>query len=43
MQLAPPAQSFVLPLGEMGSRWGSNRTVGQIYAGCISARRNRSA
>jgi len=25
-------QSFVLHFGEMGSRWGINRTVGQIYA-----------
>ena len=23
---------FVLHFGEMGSRWGINRTVGQIYA-----------
>jgi DNA-binding transcriptional regulator GbsR (MarR family) len=26
------AQRFVLHFGEMGSRWGINRTVGQIYA-----------
>jgi len=32
MQLTPLAQSFVLHFGEMGSRWGINRTVGQIYA-----------
>jgi DNA-binding transcriptional regulator GbsR (MarR family) len=25
-------QAFVLHFGEMGSRWGINRTVGQIYA-----------
>jgi DNA-binding transcriptional regulator GbsR (MarR family) len=25
-------ESFVLHFGEMGSRWGINRTVGQIYA-----------
>jgi len=25
-------QDFVLHFGEMGSRWGINRTVGQIYA-----------
>jgi DNA-binding transcriptional regulator GbsR (MarR family) len=25
-------QTFVLHFGEMGSRWGINRTVGQIYA-----------
>jgi DNA-binding transcriptional regulator GbsR (MarR family) len=32
MNLPPLAQSFVLHFGEMGSRWGINRTVGQIYA-----------
>ncbi len=32
MKLAPSIQSFVLHFGEMGSRWGINRTVGQIYA-----------
>lgn len=32
MQLTPLIQSFVLHFGEMGSRWGINRTVGQIYA-----------
>jgi len=32
MQLPPLVQSFVLHFGEMGSRWGINRTVGQIYA-----------
>jgi DNA-binding transcriptional regulator GbsR (MarR family) len=32
MNLSPLAQSFVLHFGEMGSRWGINRTVGQIYA-----------
>ncbi len=32
MKLSPLAQSFVLHFGEMGSRWGINRTVGQIYA-----------
>lgn len=32
MQLAPLIQTFVLHFGEMGSRWGINRTVGQIYA-----------
>ena len=30
--LAPLVQRFVLHFGEMGSRWGINRTVGQIYA-----------
>jgi DNA-binding transcriptional regulator GbsR (MarR family) len=32
MNLAPLTQTFVLHFGEMGSRWGINRTVGQIYA-----------
>jgi len=32
MNLSPLAQDFVLHFGEMGSRWGINRTVGQIYA-----------
>ena len=30
--LSPLVQNFVLHFGEMGSRWGINRTVGQIYA-----------
>jgi DNA-binding transcriptional regulator GbsR (MarR family) len=32
INLPPLAQEFVLHFGEMGSRWGINRTVGQIYA-----------
>ena len=32
MNLPPLSQAFVLHFGEMGSRWGINRTVGQIYA-----------
>ncbi|WP_269532357.1 GbsR/MarR family transcriptional regulator [Chitinimonas sp. BJYL2] len=32
MDLTPLVQRFVLHFGEMGSRWGINRTVGQIYA-----------
>lgn len=32
MNLPPLLQTFVLHFGEMGSRWGINRTVGQIYA-----------
>jgi DNA-binding transcriptional regulator GbsR (MarR family) len=32
MKLSPLTQAFVLHFGEMGSRWGINRTVGQIYA-----------
>lgn len=32
MNLPPLTQRFVLHFGEMGGRWGINRTVGQIYA-----------
>jgi len=32
VQLSTLQQEFVLHFGEMGSRWGINRTVGQIYA-----------
>ena len=32
MDVSPLAQRFVSHFGEMGSRWGINRTVGQIYA-----------
>ncbi len=31
-KLSPMLEAFVLHFGEMGSRWGINRTVGQIYA-----------
>jgi len=30
--LAPISQRFILHWGEMGARWGINRTVGQIHA-----------
>ncbi len=30
--LSPTVQRFILHFGEMGSRWGINRTIGQIYA-----------
>ena len=32
MQMTPMIESFVFHFGEMGSRWGFNRTVGQIFA-----------
>jgi DNA-binding transcriptional regulator GbsR (MarR family) len=32
MNLTPMLQTIVLHFGEMGSRWGINRTVGQMYA-----------
>lgn len=31
MQLTPMMERFILHFGEMGSRWGFNRTVGQMY------------
>jgi DNA-binding transcriptional regulator GbsR (MarR family) len=31
-ELAPPLRRFVLHWGEMGARWGVNRTVAQIHA-----------
>lgn len=32
MEISEYRQAFILHFGEMGSRWGINRTVGQIYA-----------
>ena len=32
MELTPITQKFVLHWGEMGARWGINRTVAQIHA-----------
>ncbi len=32
MELSPITQRFVLHWGEMGTRWGVNRTVAQIHA-----------
>ncbi|MDH5232861.1 MAG: HTH domain-containing protein [Gammaproteobacteria bacterium] len=32
MKLNPVAQQFILHWGEMGSKWGVNRTVSQIHA-----------
>src|SRR5690606_26178952 len=32
MNLSPTAQKFILHWGEMGTRWGVNRTVAQIHA-----------
>src|SRR5919201_376363 len=31
-KLSPIAQKFILHWGEMGTRWGINRTVAQIHA-----------
>ncbi|MGZ3216778.1 GbsR/MarR family transcriptional regulator [Paracoccus sp. T5] len=32
MTISTLRQEFILHFGEMGSRWGINRTVGQVYA-----------
>ncbi len=32
MKMSPKVEAFVYHFGEMGSKWGFNRTVGQIYA-----------
>ena len=32
MQLTPALEKYVLHWGEMGTRWGTNRTVAQIHA-----------
>jgi DNA-binding transcriptional regulator GbsR (MarR family) len=32
VELTPIMQKFILHWGEMGTRWGINRTVGQIHA-----------
>lgn len=32
MQMTPVIQKFILHWGEMGTRWGINRTVAQIHA-----------
>jgi len=32
MKLTPKLESFISHFGEMGNRWGINRTVGQVYA-----------
>jgi DNA-binding transcriptional regulator GbsR (MarR family) len=39
MNLPPLIEAFVLHFGEMGSRWGINRTVGQIYAVLFASER----
>lgn len=32
MELSPAVEKYVLHWGEMGTRWGTNRTVAQIHA-----------
>lgn len=41
--LPPLSRQFVAHFGEMGSRWGINRTVGQIYALLFIAQRPLNA
>ncbi|MBA2675183.1 GbsR/MarR family transcriptional regulator [Ramlibacter sp.] len=41
--LPPLSRQFVSHFGEMGSRWGINRTVGQIYALLFIAQRGLNA
>lgn len=42
-RLPPLSRQFVAHFGEMGSRWGVNRTVGQIYALLFVAQRPLNA
>src|SRR5215468_7827476 len=42
-KLSPVAQKFVLHWGEMGTRWGINRTVAQIHALLFISKRPLSA
>ncbi len=43
MQLDPVVRKFVLHWGEMGSRWGINRTMAQIHALLYSSTRPLTA
>ncbi|QYF92137.1 GbsR/MarR family transcriptional regulator [Massilia sp. PAMC28688] len=43
MALGPTEQKFILHWGEMGTRWGVNRTVAQIHALLFLANRPLSA
>jgi len=43
MDISPTEQKFVLHWGEMGTRWGVNRTVAQIHALLYLAKRPLSA
>ncbi len=43
MELNPIAERFVLHWGEMGTRWGVNRTVAQIHALLYLAGRSMDA
>jgi len=41
--MTPKIESFVMHCGEMGSRWGFNRTVGQMYGLLIISEKALSA
>jgi len=43
MELTPLAERFILHWGEMGTRWGVNRTVAQIHAVLYLAQKPLSA
>ena len=43
MQMTPMIESFVMHFGEMGSKWGFNRTVGQMIALLVVAKEALSA
>lgn len=43
MELTPISEKFILHWGEMGSRWGVNRTVAQIHALLFLAERPLNA
>ena len=43
MELTDNMQAFVMHCGEMGSRWGFNRTIGQMYALLIISEQPMSA
>jgi DNA-binding transcriptional regulator GbsR (MarR family) len=42
-RLSPTAQKFILHWGEMGTRWGVNRTVAQVHALLFLSERPLSA
>ncbi|XOV80555.1 MAG: GbsR/MarR family transcriptional regulator [Aestuariibacter sp.] len=41
--MTPLVESFVMHFGEMGSRWGFNRTVGQMYALLVASEQPMTA
>ncbi|OKY25146.1 MULTISPECIES: GbsR/MarR family transcriptional regulator [Thalassotalea] len=43
MKVSPRIESFVMHCGEMGSRWGFNRTIGQIMGLLVMSKQPLSA